>query len=216
MSSREEHAPIDFNDRLPRRAGEPSGTDPAAGDESPANLDAVAAFAVRTDPEPPDPFFNDVLFGEDGDDTIYGMLDNDILIGGDGVNHLDGGSGHDGITGDNGGDTILGGLGNDAVLAGRGDDTVYLGPGHDAMAGGDGNDFITPGTETITSLAMRRTIFRQTIRTSSSTRTSTRTWAKATTRSWPVLEPTRSISEPATRRAALFVRHDSGSPTRNG
>lgn len=91
---------------------------------------------------------NDDLRGQDGNDTIFGEAGNDILRGDDGINvelgtgddTLDGGTGNDTLFGGAGMDTLLGGDGNDDMFGGTGDDTLRGGTGSDELFGGDGND----------------------------------------------------------------------------
>ncbi|HEY5799617.1 MAG TPA: hypothetical protein VIT92_05320, partial [Burkholderiaceae bacterium] len=60
---------------------------------------------------------NDVAFGGDGADKLYGENGDDILFGGAGRDLLDGG---------NGGDILVGGAGNDVLTGGNGSDIFVL------------------------------------------------------------------------------------------
>ncbi|MBY6240530.1 calcium-binding protein [Methylosinus sp. Sm6] len=91
----------------------------------------------------------DRIFGEAGDDSIFG---------GGGADTLDGGVGNDLIYGGAGADTLFGGEGDDLLWGsifsgddsaadnlngGAGDDTFYASPGADTIDGGAGNDSLT-------------------------------------------------------------------------
>jgi Ca2+-binding RTX toxin-like protein len=104
---------------------------------------------------------NDKLYGEAGDDVIYGDYQtasdllfeepentsaggNDYLDGGDGADqlfgrgrrdNLVGGAGNDQLQGDAGNDRVSGGAGDDVIIAGRGDDRLFGDEG--APAGSD-------------------------------------------------------------------------------
>jgi len=87
----------------------------------------------------------DVIWGEDGNDTILGGLGNDRAYGG---------SGHDAIWAGAGNDTVYGGIGNDTIYGEEGTDYLdgkvepggYGGYGdsygHEYIAGGDDSDTI--------------------------------------------------------------------------
>ena len=118
------------------------------------------------------------LFGEDGDDAIYGGLaddeinggaGNDVIFGyegddtlllGDGDDYaqagwdddiVEGGAGDDEIYGDVGDDVIRGGDGNDELFGDDGDDRIELGSGWDFAVGGSGADtfVFTEGNDVI-------------------------------------------------------------------
>ncbi|MEM7709840.1 MAG: type I secretion C-terminal target domain-containing protein [Pseudomonadota bacterium] len=74
---------------------------------------------------------DDVLYGDDGENTIWG---------GDGIDLLVGLRGNDALRGDDGGDVIDGGDGLDYVIRGAGDDRIFGGDGDDRLTGGDGRD----------------------------------------------------------------------------
>ncbi|MES2675673.1 MAG: hypothetical protein V4660_15640 [Pseudomonadota bacterium] len=105
------------------------------------------------------------LFGDEGDDVIYGGIMSDELIGGvgddtlfglDGHDILDGSEGIDHLRGGTGNDTLIGGDNND-VLQGNGvtlhaaqknlpdNDTLYGGDGNDELYGGEGKDYLDGG-----------------------------------------------------------------------
>ena len=73
----------------------------------------------------------DVVYGEDGMDTLLGGASDDLLSGDAGNDRLRG------LAGD---DSLSGGLGNDWLAGGLGDDTLSAGAGRDTMTGGAGED----------------------------------------------------------------------------
>ncbi|MGE3365049.1 MAG: calcium-binding protein [Rhizobiaceae bacterium] len=75
----------------------------------------------------------DVLFSLDGDDNVYGGDGSDVIYGGLGDDHLYGGAGND---------WMAGGAGKDVLWNGAGNDTVGGGLGTDILIGGDGNDML--------------------------------------------------------------------------
>jgi Ca2+-binding RTX toxin-like protein len=78
---------------------------------------------------------NDVIFGYAGDDIISGDDDDDTIEGGDGNDTINGGANHDEIHGGNGADTIIGDAGDDAIAGGEGDDVLNGGAGDDNVCG---------------------------------------------------------------------------------
>ncbi|MFT3950948.1 MAG: calcium-binding protein [Oscillospiraceae bacterium] len=66
-----------------------------------------------------------VIYGFDGDDTIFGGSLRDIIYGGKGNDKLHGGEGEDLLSGENGNDKLIGGAGNDELHGGEGDDILY-------------------------------------------------------------------------------------------
>jgi Ca2+-binding RTX toxin-like protein len=112
---------------------------------------------------PPEPTYDDLLSGGDGNDTmlggwgndtLHGDAGNDSLVGGVGDNLIYGGLGSDTIRGDginpNGtdvaaagesyDDTIHGGDGADLIHGGLGQDEIHGDVGNDTIYGGAGND----------------------------------------------------------------------------
>lgn len=85
---------------------------------------------------------NDLLNGNDGDDTLNGAGGNDTLNGGNGLDRLVGGAGNDLLNGGSDADRLLGGTGNDVLNGDDGDDSLNGGPGNDTVNGGAGNDTI--------------------------------------------------------------------------
>lgn len=107
---------------------------------------------------------NDTLNGGSGNDKIYGYAGVDSIKGGNGNDYIDGGDGNDKLYGDAGNDTIKGGKGKDQIWGGAGNDVIYGnydtntlkgeagndviygGSGNDNIYGGAGNDIISSGT----------------------------------------------------------------------
>jgi len=105
------------------------------------------------------------LFGDEGDDVVFGGImsdyisggkDKDTLYGMDGHDLIDGGTEADTINGGTGNDTLMGGAGDD-LIAGNGfqrlpsqltlpdDDIIYGGDGTDTISGDEGNDYLDGG-----------------------------------------------------------------------
>ncbi|MCR5563167.1 MAG: hypothetical protein K6F46_07345, partial [Desulfovibrio sp.] len=78
----------------------------------------------------------DLLFGGEGNDTLYGKSGDDALVGGEGNDTLNGGAGDD---------TLFGGAGNDELHGGDGDDTLNGEADNDTLFGGAGNDYLDGG-----------------------------------------------------------------------
>lgn len=87
------------------------------------------------------------VFGDYGNDKLYGSSRNDTLDGGDGNDELFGNDGSDQLFGGNHSDILVGGRGSDNLLGGGGDDTL-IGVGGtsgfqaevDQLSGGVGAD----------------------------------------------------------------------------
>ncbi len=97
----------------------------------------------------------DELFGEQGDDYLYGNADNDDLMGGGGEDYLEGGDGIDILFGDgdpneeyaahaetgiDGKDTLIGGNGADVLFGQDDDDSLNGGEGNDVLFGSAGSN----------------------------------------------------------------------------
>ncbi|MEQ8823706.1 MAG: M10 family metallopeptidase C-terminal domain-containing protein [Filomicrobium sp.] len=68
---------------------------------------------------------NDTIVAGDSNDSLFGGDGNDRLLGGSGKNYLSGGNGDDEIIGDGGDDALFGGAGADKFDGGSGVDTLY-------------------------------------------------------------------------------------------
>jgi hypothetical protein len=84
----------------------------------------------------------DVIYGGEGNDTIFGADDDDIIYGGTGNDTIDAGIDDDYVEGGAGNDIITGGQGNDTLLGQAGSDTFTDATGGDTVDGGtdDGVD----------------------------------------------------------------------------
>ena len=90
---------------------------------------------------------NDLLFGSDGNDTLLGGNDLDTLNGGIGNDTLNGGSGNDELSSGEGDDALFGGNDNDLLDSGLGDDSLLGGSGNDQLLGFDGDDTLNGGSD---------------------------------------------------------------------
>ena len=99
---------------------------------------------------------DDIIYGGDGTDTIYGVSGDDWISGGNGNDELHGNSGDDHINGDSGNDvlfgnsgsdTLSGGYGNDELNGNSGDDILQGGAGDDTLNGGSGSDMLSGGSD---------------------------------------------------------------------
>ena len=97
---------------------------------------------------------NDTLYGYAGDDALAGGMGADALYGGIGDDLLDGGADNDYLCGDAGNDLLQGGAGNDTLTdtsgtalfdGGAGSDTLTGGASAEVFIGGTGNDTYTTG-----------------------------------------------------------------------
>ncbi|SMB32247.1 Hemolysin-type calcium binding domain protein (fragment) [Sterolibacterium denitrificans] len=97
---------------------------------------------------------NDALYGGAGDDFLDGGTGNDSLYGGSGNDTLNGGTGNDYLAGEAGNDILQGGSGDDILTdtsgtalfdGGAGNDTLTGGAGAEVFIGGAGNDTLTTG-----------------------------------------------------------------------
>jgi Ca2+-binding RTX toxin-like protein len=80
--------------------------------------------------------------GDGGADLIYGDMGNDKVFGGDGGDKVHGQDGNDRVYGGAGGDEMSGGNGNDRLFGGYGSDTMSAGNGRDVLQGGNGRDLL--------------------------------------------------------------------------
>lgn len=88
---------------------------------------------------------DDLLFGGGGDDHVYGQEGSDALYGDAGNDELHGEDGDDTAQGGAGDDALFGHMGDDTLHGDTGDDALTGGQGNDALYGGDGNDSIMGG-----------------------------------------------------------------------
>jgi Ca2+-binding RTX toxin-like protein len=93
----------------------------------------------------------DTIFGQGGDDTLFGFAANDVIHGNAGDDLIDGGNGNDVLYGNEGQDIVRGGAGNDVlygvsgndVLLGEaGNDKLYAGTNRSLLIGGAGADYL--------------------------------------------------------------------------
>ena len=85
------------------------------------------------------------MFGNSGNDIIYGGKCNDRLGGGNGVDKLFGNFGSDILYGGKGYDLLNGGNGDDKLFGNSGNDILYGGKGNDLLNGGNGNNTLKGG-----------------------------------------------------------------------
>ena len=87
----------------------------------------------------------DLIDGGDGDDVIFGQDDDDTITGGAGNDRIDAGIDDDEVDGGAGDDTIALGQGDDIADGGAGNDLIDLGSDDDAdqATGGDDRDTFT-------------------------------------------------------------------------
>ena len=98
-------------------------------------------------PKPDD----DILYGGDGNDTMYGIGGHDELHGGRGNDDMSGNSGNDILYGNDGDDVMNGNSGNDILHGGSGRDELNGNSGDDILHGNDGDDVLNghSGTDTL-------------------------------------------------------------------
>ncbi len=80
------------------------------------------------------------FFGRDGDDRLIGNGGDDRLLGGSGRDELVGGTGADLLKGQAGNDVMKGQAGGDVIRGGGGKDKAYGGGGNDRLYGNGGDD----------------------------------------------------------------------------
>ncbi|MHC4696222.1 MAG: calcium-binding protein, partial [Planctomycetota bacterium] len=79
---------------------------------------------------------DDILAGESGFDTLYGVGGDDHLVGGTGSDTVFAGAGSDVALGESGNDRLNGGEGDDHMIGGTGSDTIIGGWGSDRIFAG--------------------------------------------------------------------------------
>ena len=85
------------------------------------------------------------VYGQDGNDELWGWFDTDRFYGGPGDDLLEGLPGNDVLVGDAGTDTLNGDDGTDQLTGGDGNDTLYGGHHADHLHGGGGVDRLSGG-----------------------------------------------------------------------
>lgn len=94
---------------------------------------------------------NDEMFGRNGGDSLHGGAGNDHILGREGDDLLAGDDGDDELRADEGNDVLVGGAGNDRLYGDKGsdrldgsagDDSLWGAEGDDILQGGDGNDML--------------------------------------------------------------------------
>lgn len=75
--------------------------------------------------------------------TLYGNSGNNVLYGTPYADTIYGYAGNDALYGKAGDDKVYGGTGNDSLYGNRGNDSLYGGKGTDRIYGGYGNDFVS-------------------------------------------------------------------------
>lgn len=89
---------------------------------------------------------DDILYGGDNNDILYGIGGDDILYGGSGNDNLFGNSGNDILYGNDNNDELTGNSGNDTLYGGNQNDTLYGNSGDDYLSGDGGNDDLSGGS----------------------------------------------------------------------
>ncbi len=108
-----------------------------------ANFERYSVFATNHD----DVVVGDAgvnnLWGQGGDDTLYGGDSGDLLGGNDGDDTLYGGNGNDSLYGGAGADVMNGEAGDDTLFVFSGSQAEPFSPGDDQIDGGDGIDTLS-------------------------------------------------------------------------
>lgn len=88
---------------------------------------------------------SDIIFGQDGNDTLVGGGDPVTLLGGEGEDRLVTGGGGGFIDGGAGNDTLVAGDGDTVIISGSGDNLIETGGGTATVSLGSGNNTVTAG-----------------------------------------------------------------------
>jgi Ca2+-binding RTX toxin-like protein len=94
----------------------------------------------------PDGGFN-VVYADDGNDTVEGGTGIDFVYGGNGNDIIDGKGGVNTLFGEDGNDKLYDGSEGGYLNGGDGDDELYGGNGSNVLIGGAGNDIIYDGSD---------------------------------------------------------------------
>lgn len=90
---------------------------------------------------------SEIVFGNQGDDVIWGKGGNDTIQGGKGIDVIFGDEGDDVLNGNIGQDFVVGGAGNDLIRGGKDADILRGESGNDTLIGDFGADMLVGGTE---------------------------------------------------------------------
>ncbi|GET35439.1 L-sorbosone dehydrogenase [Microseira wollei NIES-4236] len=85
----------------------------------------------------------EIIYGNQGNDTLMGGAGNDALFGGKNEDILIGNQGRDLLFGDDGADTVFGGQDDDYLSGNQGNDVLSGDKGNDSLRGGKGDDLLT-------------------------------------------------------------------------
>ena len=114
----------------------PTTTPDPDDDRAECNINAVGKAAVEGSSE------DDVICGDDDNNTINAKGGEDIVRAGDGNDKVDGGPGNDELYGEAGNDNLSGGEDEDIIDGGPGDDELIGNEGRDELRGGEGSDTV--------------------------------------------------------------------------
>jgi len=90
-------------------------------------------------------FGDDLVLGDDADNTLTSGAGNDVINGAGGNDLIDGGLGDDDLAGGDGADALYGGSGDDRLSGDAGDDSLFGDDGDDILEGLEGDDLIVGG-----------------------------------------------------------------------
>ena len=139
---------ITFDGRAIGATGMSTIVDPLGGTDTLINIEKIGIGGTN---------FDDIIYGSEHfapidayANQLYGNGGNDQLFGASAQDFLDGGDGNDSIEGGDADDTLIGGAGDDALHGGSADDFLVGDAGNDTIDGGTGADdiatFYLPGT----------------------------------------------------------------------